>query len=278
MLAVSPLTVRGQLAIADDVDADRVRRTALETLQAVASDEGLPLCFSGVEARDLEPRSALVTAGYAELFLFYDSVLELPEPGLEPYLARFRSDARRQLRRELEAPTKAGVRFEAVTDEPAQAEALAAMYHRTHLRHGGAHFAVTADYLRAVTRHLGPMATLLCARRGDDLLGFSLLLTKGETWLHRIGRSYDDDDGRAYFHLAFYEPIRRAGAAPRLWLGPSAYVGKHRRGAVGHALYSYLWFPRTRSRALLLPFLRFHAAMTQRQLAFAAAPTSGLRR
>jgi predicted N-acyltransferase len=292
VLAVSPLSHRGDVAVDPRVlGADnraRVLQTAIDGLKHVAARERLPLCFFGVEERRDELRRALRTADFRELFLVYDHALPLAKLAtVEDYLGKFRSSGRRLFRREIQAAGRAGFHFERISDPGRLASDLARLYASTYDRYGEEHFLHPAAFWSALGEHLGPRAEALVAYRGRQVAGFSLLLAKNDLWFYRVGRRYDQhtEQGRVYFNLAFYEPIRRALEANGrggerlnyLWLGAGATEAKHRRGGTGHALYSYLWFPRRWDGWLLMPYLDNFAKISRLTQATASRNTSYLR-
>lgn len=292
VLAVSPLSHRGDVAVdprmVGAANRSRVFQTVIEGLKHVAKRERLPLCFFGVEQRRVALRRALVAADFRELFLVFDHAL--PLEGLsspDDYLSRFRSSGRRLFRREMQAAARAGFHFEVVSDVGRMASDFARLYASTYDRYGEEHFSHPASFWSALAEHLGSRAEAVVAYRGRQVAGFSLLLAKNDMWFYRVGRRYDPhtEDGRIYFNLAFYEPIRRALQTntagtqrySNLWLGAGASEAKHRRGGIGHALYSYLWFPRRWDSWLLMPYLDNFAKISRLTQSTAERQTSYLR-
>lgn len=284
VLAVSPISHRGDIAITDlpAPDEQAVREKVIDSLQEVANDENLPLCFFGVQQEKDSLRQSLVRRDFAELFLIYDNLLQLPVSSFAEYLDLFRSDARRLFNREMKHAREAGVRFEITHDLDEVGSSLERLYDATYSKYGEEHFHHPASFWSALGRFVAPHAEALIAYRDGEPVGFSALLHKNEDlYFWRVGRSYDGEIGDApvYFNLAFYEPVKRALelGAKRIWLGSGAWEAKRRRGAVGHALYSYIWFPRRWARWVLMPYLETFTRISQEQMAEATQPSAYLK-
>ena len=284
VLAVSPLSHRGEISMAamGEEEARQVREAVIDTLQEVSKSENLPLCFFGVQQEKQPLRQALLEREFAELFLIYDNLLELPVRSFREYLDLFRSDARRLFQREIKQAAEAGIRFESTRDLGAISTHLERLYLATYSRYGEEHFNHPASFWSALGRFLSPQAEAIVAYRGMEPVGFSALLHKGEDlYFWRVGRTYDGTAGEApvYFNLAFYEPVKRALdlGAKRIWLGSGAWEAKRRRGAAGHAIYSYIWFPRRWARWVLMPYLETFTRISQEQQAQATQPSTYLK-
>jgi predicted N-acyltransferase len=284
VLAISPLSWRGDIALArlSAEDEQVVRDAVIAALQDVAREEKLPLCFFGVQEDKTELRRALAQQGFAELFLVYDHLLHVPGRSFTDYLDQFRSDARRLVNREIKQARDAGVRFELTQDFGRVSARLAELREATYSKHGEDYLNYSAAFWAALERYVAPRAEAIIAYCGRELIGFSLLLNKQqELWFATIGRVYEGDGERApvYFNLAFYEPVKRALAlgAKRIWFGPGASEAKRRRGARGCVLYSFLWFPRRWSRALLMPYLDSYSRVNYRLQRADMRPSSYLK-
>jgi predicted N-acyltransferase len=285
VLAVSPLSHRAEVAVAPLDDEGReqaVRDAIIGALQDLAAELGLPLCFLGLQHDSEKLREALVCRGFDEVFLAYDNVLELAGGTFENYLGRFKSDARRLLKREIKSASDAGVRFERTRSLAELGPVLDALYRSTSMRYSNDFFQQPPEFWVALERHMGDHVEAIVARDADGPTGFSLLLRKNdELWFHRVGRSYECDTANAavYFNLAFYEPVRRAleVRARRIWLGFGAWEAKRRRGAVARPISSAFWFPRRWSRALLRPYLAGFGAVSRGAMAHVLEPSSYLK-
>lgn len=281
VLAVSPLTYRGGIAQApgSPEEVRAVRGAVLEALEEVAREERLPLCFYGLDAAEQPLRQALRESGFHELFLFYDSRIDIDFQSLNGYLAHFEGRHRRKFRHEMRQVEELGYRFERLEDFGRLGSTLERFYEATYSKYGEDHFHQPASFWPQVERHLGSMVETLVAWRGGQPKGFVTLIERGdEVWAWRSGRTPEEGEKEnpIYFHLAFYEPLKRALArgASRLWLGPGAWGVKRRRGARGQPIHGYLWFPRRLSRAVLLPYLSTFSRISQQQLSQEVEPPS----
>jgi predicted N-acyltransferase len=159
---------------------------------------------------------------------------------------------------------------------------LEQLYDATYSKYGDEHFHHPASFWSALGRHVAPHAEAVIASCGNEPVGFSALLHKNDDlYFWRVGRTYEGtvSDAPVYFNLAFYEPIKRALelGAKRIWLGSGAWEAKRRRGALGHALYSYIWFPRRWARWVLMPYLETFTRISQQQMAEATQPSAYLK-
>lgn len=284
VLAVSPLSHRGDIAMAalPPTLESAVRGMVIDTLQHVASEQNLPLCFFGVQQEKAALRRALLQQNFQELFLVYDNLLHLPVSSFSEYLDLFRSDARRLFNREIKQARDAGVKFEITRDFDEITQYMERLYDTTYSRYGEEHFHHPASFWSSLGRHVAAHAEALVATHDCEPIGFSALLHKDEDlYFWRVGRSYQGaaSEAAVYFNLAFYEPVKRAIelGAKRIWLGSGAWEAKRRRGAAGHALYSYMWFPRRWPRWVLMPYLETFARISQQQMAEATHPSAYLK-
>ncbi|HSO00622.1 MAG TPA: GNAT family N-acetyltransferase [Candidatus Nanopelagicales bacterium] len=283
ILSASPLSFRGAVAVAplEEAARRRVLGAALARLEEVGRAEDAPIWFFRIPGEEAELREALAERGFDEVLALYDNVIEGVEGGLDGYLARFRRGPRGNIKREMSRIRKAGVSFEVTRDPSGLEHELSALYEATYSKYGPERFGHPPSFWGALSRALGPHAEFILARRGGTLVGFTLLLHKGDLWAYRLGKQEDagDDGAFLYFSLAFYEPIRRAGelGARRLWLGPGGWGTKHHRGAMGYPLYSAFWFPSRVWRAALLPYLQAFSWATHRQLEFSTQRSTNTR-
>jgi predicted N-acyltransferase len=280
LVVTSPLSMRSSIACAAQPAelARRCREMILSGLKELAASERVPLFFYGVDSEETALREALTAASLQELFIFDDNVIDVRGQGLEDYLGLFKSDVRRLLKREMAHARDAGVRFERVRRLGEMGEQLERFYEVTYSKYSKEHFRHPPAFWAALEQHVSPQAEALVAYQGSEALGFSLLLHKREeVWFYRVGRA---EAGPAetplYFNLAFYEPLRRAYelGARKLWLGPSGYETKRRRGARRQGLYSYLWIPGRWSRTVLRPYLSAYHRVT---LAMGGSSSQGSR-
>ncbi len=284
VLAVSPIFARADIATAPLPDAERarVRAAAIEGIQAFAADLSLPACFYGVEEEAADLRRELAERDFTELFFAHDNLLVLPDGGLDGYLAQFRSERRRGIKREMQRPERAGLDVRAGASWSDDAGRIAELYELTARRYGDAFLRLSPEFWRAIERQLGESATVVKARLGSRLVGFAMFLHKRDLWAFKIGRDRAAvaDGAGLHFALQFRESIRlaRALGLRRIWFGLGGWRTKRLRGAVGYPLYNYLWLPRRRSKLLLLPYIRAFSGFARRELAFAERPSSVMKR
>lgn len=281
VLAISPLSQRGGVAVDPAQAPGPLQQKILERLQALAEEEHLPLCFAGVSDDEPALRARLCENGFEEVFLHYDNVLQVPG-SFDDYLEHFKSDARYHVRKELRRSAAAGVRFELAASPGALGAELCELYRATQSRYGDDYLGMPRPLWAEMERHLGSACQVVLGRREGRLLGFNLLLHKGDLWAFRVGRSYEQHSGEEdafYFNLMFYETVRRAVSlkASRAWLGPSAWETKRRRGSLAASLFRYFWFPEKKARMLFTPYLRFYSHVARKTLDFAARPSSWLK-
>jgi predicted N-acyltransferase len=198
--------------------------------------------------------------------------LHLSANSFAEYLDQFRSDARRLFKREVKQARDAGVSFEIARDLAPLAQQIEQLYGATYSKYGEEHFHHPASFWSTLGCKVAPHAEALVAYHRGKAVGFSALLHKDDDlYFWRVGRSYEGavSESPIYFNLAFYEPVKRALqlGAKRIWLGSGAWEAKRRRGAVGHALFSYMWFPRRWSRWVLMPYLDTFTRISQQQMA-----------
>ncbi|WP_437591661.1 peptidogalycan biosysnthesis protein [Sorangium sp. So ce1000] len=279
VLAASPLSYRGGIATAplDPAAVQEAHRAVLDALKDEARKERLPLCFYGVDAGRAELRRSLRGSGFEEVFLVYDNRLDTDFKTFDDYLARFQSKERKAFRRDMRQVGEAGIQFTVTSNWGSLGGDFERLYETTYSKYGEEHFRHPESFWAQLERHLGPRTEAIVARNGSTVVGFTSLLHKGDDlWVYRIGRTEEQglDDAPLYFSLVFYEPIKRAVAlgAKRIWLSGGTWKTKRRRGAVGQPLYSYMWFPSSWSRALLMPYLSLFSKISHAEMTKVVAP------
>ncbi len=282
VIAVSPLSNRGGLVLNPFLSQPQRRlliHTAIRSLKKLAREQSMVLCFLAIDEAQSLLRAELNKAGFTEVFQIHDHFLPLAGlTSLNDYLLLFRHEARKRFKREIRAAHQAGIEFRYVQEIDSIAPELARLYENTYGRYGKEYFRHPAAFWSTLAKYLGPCSCALAAYRGRQLVGFSLLLAKGALWSYRMGRLYDQGLSGLYFNLIFYQPIQHAieQGLERIWLGPAASEAKRGRGAYGHALYSYLWFPRRHQRWLLKPYLDIYSRTSRLFQARDSHPASSL--
>lgn len=284
VLTVSPLTFRGGIAQLPGLEqeSDRIFNLVFTTLKEVAQSERLPLCFYGVEGGNSAYRRQLTEAGLQELFLFFESRIDINFKDLDEWLAQFKSEPRRRFKQEMRQAEKLGYRFEALTNFEHLSDTLTRFYEATYSKYGEEHFHHPPVFWTELSRKVAPMMETIVAFRGDEPKGFLNILKKGDQlWAYKAGRPDESEkENPIYFNLVFYEPLKRALelGSKRFWLSAGAFDAKRRRGAHGHPIYSYIWFPKAISRTLLLPYLTYFSKKSyeeQTKIVAAEAPEAG---
>jgi predicted N-acyltransferase len=272
VLAAGPLSSRGGIACraTDPAELRRIHEAVVKALQDVSRTERLPLCFFCLEAHD-PLRDALKEDGFEELFFTYDNRIDTEVRDFDAYFDRFPGKPRRNFKSELRRVEREGYRFEVVRDFASIAPRIEQFYTTTYSKYGTEYPFMPADFWRRVQQSMGPGAEAVVAYRGEELVGFSLLLHKGdEMFVYRTGRppKVDGQEPPVYFNLVFYEPIRRAVElkVKRIWMSGGAWEAKKRRGAIGFPLYNSFWFPTARSRVVLGKFLSIYSGMSFKQV------------
>jgi predicted N-acyltransferase len=277
VLATSPLGSRGGVVCRADLgegETQAVYDAVIAALKGVAKDERLPLCWNAIpEAAPLA--EALDRAGCTKVFYVVDSELALADAGgtVDGYLKQFAHKTRLNFKSEMRSADKAGYRFEVVGsgDVAPIGDDIARSYENTYSKYGEEYFVHTAAFWTELVRSLDGNASLVVARKGDAFAGFSMLLHKGEEmFVFRVGRAPGPDgkDPPIYFSLLAWEPIRRALALGlrRVWLAGGAFEAKRHRGARARPLFSHLWFPSTRSRVIVAPFVTLYGRINWAQV------------
>lgn len=281
VFVVSPLTLRGGIAQveAPEQETKHVRGLVVSALQDVARSEGLPLSFHGIEASETSLRQHMRESGFEELFLFFESRIDMTFKNFDEFLAPFKSEPRRRFKQEMRQAEKMGYRFDVLTNFEHLSAELERFYNATYNKYGEEHFHHPASFWTEVSRNVAPMMETIVAYRGDEPKGFVNLLKKGDQlWAYKVGRSEEGEkENPIYFNLVFYEPLRRAFelGSKHFWLSAGAVDAKRRRGARGHAIYSYIWFPKGISRLTLLPYLSYFSKMSYEQQSKVVAPEGG---
>ena len=275
VLATSPLATRGGIACREAEDTPRVYDAVIEALKGVATDERLPLCFNAI-AESSPIARALDRAEFAQSFYVFDHELTIADGGIESYLKQFAPKVRRNFKAEMRAAEKAGYRFELCRDIDPWKDAIASSYSTTNAKYGEEYFVHPPSFWTQLAGLLDANVETVVVRKGDRFAGFTTMLHKGdEMYVYRLGRVPEDDgeEPPIYFDLMAWQPIKRAAelGLRRIWLASGAWDAKRHRGARGRPFYRHFWFPSTRSRLLLGPFVsvfgRINRAQVSRRIA-----------
>lgn len=161
--------------------------------------------------------------------------IEVIWDSFDGYLTHLSTSRRHSAVREQERFHRSGLRVE-FTDLQSCVEEIAPLASRVQEKYGHALSAqAVADQLEAQARHLNSASRVIVCRRGDRLVGFSLLYSWAGTLYGRlVGFDYAATAGSdAYFSLAFYLPIQLAidERLRHLKLGMASWKPKVLRGA-----------------------------------------------
>ena len=251
LVAYSPLSQRTELWLADGVDVEAAVRACTVAMDAICRDEQIGLAgWPFVRADDSALARALRACGHRSAFLAPSARwLNPPHASFEGYLECFKQVSRKRykdVRHELNRFERSGVLLE---EQPLAAlpdELLASYQDRHYGRHNaGRRSPFTAAFFAALKRELGARAVVHTARRGDELLSYSVVIQGGERWHMFLSGDRDEASAHAdklHFNLNFYYPIRRAieCGARQLDYGLSTYESKLQRGCVLDSVHVWL--------------------------------------
>jgi uncharacterized protein len=255
------------LLAAPEVD----RQAALGQLAGVVEDWAREVGLKGVHYLFVPEDEAhlLEGLGYVRRTTFQ---LALDNEGYETFddlLARFRSKDRVKVKRELRRPAEEGLTIEVVEGEDVSPSHLAAMhtfYERTCALYG-----TGSNYLRPATwEALGAWRrrlVLFLARRGEQLVGGSLCVHKGDALYGRYWGSAEEVRG-LYFNLACYQPARLLieRGWRRFYAGSGNAVYKYARGLEPLVTHSVHRVFDERLHATLADHVRHERPMVEEQV------------
>jgi predicted N-acyltransferase len=263
LAAYSPLAQRTELWLADAVDLETAVRACTQAMDAICREEGIGLAgWPFVRAADTALARALAACGHRTAFLAPSARwLNPPHASFDGYVDQFKQVSRKRykdVRHELNRFERSGVRLE---EQPLAAlpDELLARYQTEHYaRHNdGRPSPFTAAFFAALKRELGARAVVHTARRGDELLSYSIVLQGEGRWHMFLSGDRDEQSAHAdklHFNLNFYYPIRRAieCGARQLDYGLSTYESKLQRGCVLEPVHVWLR-PHTAALRAALP-------------------------
>jgi hypothetical protein len=164
-----------------------------------------------------------------------DAVIDVEFSTFDGYLESLSSHRRNRIRREQRRFNDSGLRVEEVSLARMAGE-LAPLLQHVEAKYGNDEpVDVFATYLTTTAMAMADRYIALVAYDGTTPIAFSVTWDTGECWWVRCwGCDHERSaDAAAYFHLVFYEPLRRAAAAgvPTLVLGTASLPAKQLRGA-----------------------------------------------
>jgi len=221
----------------------------LDRLESAAFDRGLPLAFDRVFSEEADLISVLQRRRYNHTLHSPMCYLDVTWSNFEGYLGYLRGMSRnmaRNTRRDLRKMRRADVVVKRIVDTSPFEEQLYDLAETHWYMHNGASFPFNPDFFASLRRNLREDAVVYGAFHDSSLVGFSLLLEKGEV---AIGLYVGLDSARAreaalYSNLCYYAPIQAAvGTHRRIYFGRGLRETKLRKGCENRDLYLFLKSP-----------------------------------
>ena len=188
-------------------DAFPSARGALARLVLEAARE---CAYPGVHVNFTTPadQEALEAAGFLRRedcrFLWRNAAY----PDFEAFLARFRADKRKKLKRERRRVEEAGVTIETLGGEDVDSglwNQVFAFSERTFLQHGNAHY-LSADFLERVACAMPGAVLVMLARRSRRPIAAAIFLRGADTLFGRYWGASESVDC-LHFELCYYQGI-----------------------------------------------------------------------
>lgn len=259
--------------VASDRPRAPIVQTLLEGLRAMAEDEGASSVH--VNYLDEHERDEALALGWPKArvsvqFHFHNQNEDgKPYASFDDFLARFRSSARKQVRRERreanEGPftirTKTGPELDA-TDW----KALDVFYRMNVARHGSYAY-LTPSFFAEMPRRLGHLVVASLAYRGSEPIAGTLNFEKGSRLYGRYWGSVDDAPF-LHFECCYYQLLERAitKGHTRFEAGAQGHH-KLKRGLLPAEVHSVHWMRDPRLRAAVESFLPEEAAAVRHEIA-----------
>ena len=261
-----------RLLVAPDRPRAPIVRALLEGVRAMAVDEGASSVH--VNYLDEAERDEALALGWPKARLsvqFHfrnEDERRAPYASFEAFLARFRSSARKQIRRERREVTDAG--FEVRTKEGAELDAadwkaLDTFYRMNVARHGSYAY-LTPAFFAEMPRRLGHRVVASLAYRGAEPVAGTLNFEKGARLYGRYWGSVDDAPF-LHFECCYYQLIERAitKGMTRFEAGAQGHH-KLKRGLLPAEVHSVHWMKDPRLAMAVESFLPEEAAAVRREI------------
>lgn len=184
--------------------------------------------------------SAARAAGYQATPGMPSAVLPIDFTDMDGYFARLSAGTRKDMRRKLKALDH--LRVEVVHDLTGLEDRVLELYRQTRERSDLQFEELTAAYFSGVLAHMGERALCVLYWAGEDLVGFNLLLTDGETLLDKFFcmESARGPELNLYF-VSWFTNVRLCleRGLSRYQSGQAAYENKLRLGSrlIGADMY-----------------------------------------
>jgi len=257
-----------------DGDRHRAFEVLLNGIEDLARSTGTALHFPNLTTgREPELTLLLTNRNYLSTRAFPVCYLDIEWDSFQgylSYLSSFSSKMKGNVKEEMSRFERAGLTIE-VLDNPAEHRArlfeLADSHYRSYNNRG---IAFTPEFLPTLKASLGQNAVFYGAFRKRELVGFVVLVRRGDvgylTWTG-IDRLATLREG-TYFNLVFYRPIQEAIKAriKKLYFGRALYETKLRRGC---RLYGPRYFYRSNDRVshrILRSWFTFHESWMKRKM------------
>jgi 8-amino-7-oxononanoate synthase len=117
---------------------------------------------------------------------------------------------------------------------------------------------LNADYFRLLSDRLGDMSFVLLCKKGDTLIGFTMMIDSGDTLISTYcGLDYASNRSMYTYFMLFYRSIEEAINLGKTWLelGVTNYSPKIEIGAIPKPMYVYTKSTKPLVNALLMPIL-----------------------
>jgi len=246
-----------ELAMAFDPGFDLPRRRkALAGLldglerQAALADIGMTFLKNVSDRDSLWSHEVFHRRGYARVATLPIATLAIPsteEAYIDSLSANMRSNLRRKLKRAKEVRVELRTSVEGVEDEIFN---LREATRRRATADYDAFSEISTGYFRQVLAHLGERARLLLYWRGEELIGFALVLLEPGRLIEKYnGMRYPHGPDHGVFFLNWMTQVRLCieHGIPQLHAGETTYLTKARLGCKLHR--SWIYF-RHRRRSL----------------------------
>jgi predicted N-acyltransferase len=248
---------------APDVDRDGVRAALLRGVRELAAEErasSVHFLFCTDDEKEF-----LAGHGYLprlSMQFHWHNRAERPFESFDDYLSTFRSQNRKQVRKERRVAAEHGLTFRTAIGaelEDGDWRALRAFYVENVARHGGRAYLTEAFFDRARDTLAHRLVATL-AYRGREPVAGTINFEKGA---HLYGRYWGclDDFQMLHFELCYYRLIDRA-IERRQALFEAGAQGEHKlkRGLLPSFTYSAHWLRHAGLAAAIAPFIEREAA------------------
>lgn len=213
------------------------RRALLDALESIASSRGVGLGFSCVTEREAELLDVLDERGYVRTRQFPITYLDVRWDSFAGYLDHLKVASRRiarNIHNEINRARDAGISVKRLCNVGPHEQRLWQLADAQSRGRTGRPFPFAGSFFSSVIRNLGDAAHVYGAFKGDDLIGFSLMLERGGV-ADVLAIGIDPERPRAdptYFILAYDQPITDAisSSFSRIYFGEALYELKRRRG------------------------------------------------